>query len=129
MRKWREANPEECKKRARDTYQRAKDKAKASRLLPVGQFTAAYHGARKRGLDFDIERKDFPVPLTCPVLGIPLDWETYNTTPSLDRIDNSKGYVPGNVIIVSRRANRLKDNATIAELQAIASFYGKYKNG
>jgi hypothetical protein len=44
-------------------------------------------------------------------------------SPSLDRIDNSKGYIEGNVIVVSWRANNLKRDASIQELQKIVEFY------
>jgi hypothetical protein len=44
---------------------------------------------------------------------------------SLDRIDNTKGYVPGNVVVVSYRANRIKSDATAQELLRIARFYAQ----
>jgi hypothetical protein len=44
-------------------------------------------------------------------------------SPSLDRINNNLGYVPGNVIVVSDRANRIKNNATIEELEKIVNYY------
>lgn len=44
-------------------------------------------------------------------------------SPTLDRLDNTKGYVRGNVIVVSYRANRLKSDATIYELRRLAEFY------
>jgi hypothetical protein len=44
--------------------------------------------------------------------------------PSVDRIDNSRGYTHDNIVIVSFKANRLKSNASIEELQRLANFYG-----
>lgn len=44
---------------------------------------------------------------------------------SVDRIDNTKGYVPGNVIVVSYRANRIKSDADTTELLKIARFYAE----
>ena len=44
---------------------------------------------------------------------------------SIDRKDSSKGYVKGNVAIISRRANLLKNNATIAELKAVLAFMSR----
>jgi hypothetical protein len=41
----------------------------------------------------------------------------------LDRVDNTKGYVKGNVIVVSRRANVLKKDATLNELRQLADYY------
>lgn len=40
-------------------------------------------------------------------------------SPSLDRIDSSKGYVKGNVRVISARANMLKNNATVEELTLV----------
>jgi hypothetical protein len=44
---------------------------------------------------------------------------------SLDRRNNDLGYVPGNVVVVSLRANQLKNDATVTELRQLADFYGK----
>lgn len=82
--------------------------------------------ARKRGIEFSIGAADLEWPETCPVLGIRLrygGWGGFGGKPdsaSLDRIDNTKGYVLGNVAVISDRANRLKGNATADELEAIA---------
>jgi cupin superfamily acireductone dioxygenase involved in methionine salvage len=43
--------------------------------------------------------------------------------PSIDRIDNTRGYIKDNIIIVSRRANILKKDATIDELRKLANYY------
>ena len=72
---------------------------------------------------------DIHIPDTCPVLGIPLFREgkdTWMNAPSLDRIDNEKGYTKENVIVVSRRANILKKDAKINELVLMANFYSQY---
>jgi hypothetical protein len=82
--------------------------------------------AKRSNMEFDIDVNDINIPNVCPVLGIPLyrcKKENWNNSPSIDRIDNTKGYIKGNVIVVSRRANVLKKDATIDELQKIASFY------
>lgn len=77
--------------------------------------------AKKFGIEFTITIFDLPVhmPSMCPWLGIPLvlaSGKWTDNSPSLDRIDNQLGYVPGNTIIVSSRANRLKSDATAEEL-------------
>ncbi len=82
--------------------------------------------AKKMGLDFNLSIEDIHVPATCPVLGIPLvignskGWSP--TCPTLDRVDNSKGYVKGNVCVISWRANSLKGDATLAEVERIAAY-------
>ena len=90
---------------------------------------------KKSGLDFTITEADLLVPELCPVLGIPLSFglgcgdghslAVKDRRASIDRIDNSKGYIPGNVIVVSYRANRIKSDASTAELFSIARFYGQ----
>jgi len=63
----------------------------------------------------------------CPILGIKLiigsqDW--FNS-PSLDRIDNSKGYTKDNVIMVSHMANSIKNQATPDQILKVGKFYKK----
>lgn len=84
---------------------------------------ALLNGARQRGLEVSIEYEDIVVPSHCPVLGLPLDRRDYNHCPSVDRIDSNKGYIKGNIVVVSRRVNNLKSNATLDELKAMVRFY------
>jgi len=42
---------------------------------------------------------------------------------SFDRIDNNKGYTKDNVVVVSSRANTIKNTATLKELYHVADFY------
>lgn len=83
--------------------------------------------AKKNDIPFSISLSDLlPIPDNCPVLGIPLRHGIGGTTdgsPSIDRIVPSQGYVPGNVIVVSHKANRIKNDATPEELMAVAKFY------
>lgn len=86
--------------------------------------------ARKRGIEVTISFEDIYWPTHCPILGIELDYKTPKgrrdsrnpANPSLDRWDNSKGYIPGNVYVISFRANVLKNNAKPEELEAIARY-------
>jgi hypothetical protein len=82
--------------------------------------------ARRKDIPFAITKEDVSIPSTCPILGIPLSSETkrHDGSPTLDRIDNDLGYVKGNVIVISWRANRIKSDATKEELRALADFYG-----
>lgn len=81
--------------------------------------------AKATGLDFDLTLEDIKIPDICPALNIPLDRKTRSSCPSLDRIDNNKGYVKGNVIVISYLANRIKNNASIEQLNQVTSFYNK----
>lgn len=70
--------------------------------------------AKKDGLPFDLHPHDLVLSENCPVLGIPLvsSSKLTDNTPTLDRYDPDKGYVSGNVIVISWLANRLKSNCT-----------------
>lgn len=93
-------------------------------------FTDAKRRARKRGLEFDLELSDIVIPEVCPALGIPIFRgyvsETKKTpgpnSPSLDRIDSSKGYLKGNVRVISWKANRIKSDATAEDLEKILAY-------
>jgi hypothetical protein len=86
--------------------------------------------ARRVGMEFSIVAADLVWPAHCPVLGIGLDYTTpfgmreinNSSSPSLDRIDNSKGYIKGNVFVISWRANALKGSATLREMKAILAY-------
>lgn len=102
-------------KRNRD---RIKESAKARyRADPVGQLLRnARTRATHSGMDFNIGREDVIIPELCPVLGVPM------VSPSLDRFDNSKGYTKTNIRVISKRANVLKSDATIEELEKIIQY-------
>lgn len=75
--------------------------------------------AKKDGLEFNITEDDIIIPEKCPLLGIKLELGTkydYDNSPSLDRIDNSKGYVKGNVWVISNKANSMKNSSSKEEL-------------
>jgi len=84
--------------------------------------------AKRYGVPADITEKDIQWVTHCPALGVELiygrtggDGRRANSA-TLDRRDNTKGYVKGNVFVLSHRANRIKSDATIAELEAILQF-------
>jgi len=82
--------------------------------------------AKKLKLPFNLTIEDIVIPEICPVLGIPLQKGTGNhsaNSPSIDRIIPFLGYIKGNVIIVSYKANTMKSNGTLDELQKVAEFY------
>jgi len=87
--------------------------------------------ATKTGIEFTITESHItPLPVRCPVFDLPLDYTVGNKfrhdlSPSLDRMDNSKGYIPGNVYVISWKANRIKSNANIHDLKKIISYMKK----
>lgn len=85
--------------------------------------------AKSRNIPFNItipELNNISFPISCPIFNIPLKFnrgEAKDDSYSFDRIDSSKPYEIDNLIIVSWKANRLKNNATLQEMQQIAEFY------
>jgi len=77
-------------------------------------------------LECTIEVGDVEFPTHCPILGIPLVYGIGNSggggKATFDRIDNDRGYVPGNVRIISHRANALKGSMTAETAARIASY-------
>jgi len=84
--------------------------------------------ARKKHLPCSITFNDMPeIPETCPILGFPLEQHhgvggmKFNS-PTLDRIIPSLGYVPGNIQIISQRANVIKNDASAEEVRKVATY-------
>ena len=102
------------------------EKRKLRARNPLGfVFANLRYNARKRGIPFDLRVEEFVLPKVCPVLGIPINFgpRHHPNLPTFDRIDPTKGYVRGNVRIISWRANLLKhDSRDPAELRAVANY-------
>ena len=102
-----------------------KARVKASTLYPLRKLVAsARQRAFKKGLAFDIELSDLVLPAMCPLLGIPLlkgAGKICAGSPSLDRINPALGYVKGNVWVISFKANAIKQNATVQELELLVN--------
>lgn len=90
-------------------------------------FRRAKARAKEKGLEFNLDHSDISIPTHCPVLGVELVCHKGRSggnpnSPALDRIDNSKGYVKGNVMVVSHRANMMKVDASPEELVMFAEW-------
>ena len=72
------------------------------------------------GMEFSISVEDIIIPERCPYLDIPLVSLDKDFSPSLDRIDSTKGYTKDNIQVISRLANIMKNNATKEQLIAFA---------
>ncbi len=98
------------------------------RELVVYMLTAARARANRSGVPFDLTPDDILIPEFCPILGVSLaisDRKAGPCSPSLDRIKPELGYVPGNIQVISNRANTLKRDATPRELLAFAEWVHK----
>jgi hypothetical protein len=92
--------------------------------LEYTMWCSAKSSSKKRHLPFNIEPKDIVIPKICPLLGVPLQVGKKKhcpNSPSLDKIIPSQGYVKGNIQVVSYRANVIKQDASLQELQTLTA--------
>jgi hypothetical protein len=91
-------------------------------------FLSAKKRAKRKGLEFTIDKADVVIPTHCPITGLEIvinKGRCGKNSPSLDRIDNSKGYIPGNVAVISNHANHCKSNLSVEEINRLC----RYVNG
>ena len=85
-------------------------------------FKSAKGRAKLKNVSFNIELSDVIVPKFCPLLGIEMKYnrnKLKDDSFSLDKIDPNKGYEKNNVWVISVKANRIKNNATVEELRQV----------
>jgi hypothetical protein len=105
--KWRKSNPEML------LLQRAK------------------HRAKRDGITFSISLRDVYIPTHCPLLGLKLRVRddgkrgALPSSPSLDRKIPTRGYVPGNVWVISYKANRIKNDSSLEDLELLVRNLGR----
>jgi hypothetical protein len=128
QKRYRERNPEKVVQWQRDWHVENPEynrtyMAKRKVAYPVRALLYAIKKrAKQKNLEFSLTPDDIVIPEFCPVLGIKLEVATkgfVNSSPSVDRIRSELGYVSGNVRVVSWRANKLRCDATSAELKLI----------
>ena len=94
----------------------------------ANNLAVAANKCKEQGLPFSITADDLmPAPLKCPVFGFKLDWYKdgrggADDSPSIDRLIPEKGYVPGNVTLISLKANRIKNDSDLSELRMVADW-------
>lgn len=121
-------NPVERHK-ARIKYNKTTRKDKYLKDPALYLWQTAKARAKVTNQEFTIDVSDIIIPEVCPVLKIPLNVLTNNTHgASLDRVDNSKGYIKGNVAVISRRANLYKSNMTIDILKSLLNYMENFND-
>jgi hypothetical protein len=85
------------------------------------------HRAKKQEIDFDLSLEDISTYTTCPVFGWVLERgiRGQKNSPSVDRVDPTKGYTKDNIQILSSQANLMKQDATPEELLMFADWIYK----
>lgn len=126
--RYQERNIEQTRKYRRDSAARRRVNHPEHWLL-----MKAKERARRKDIEFDIEDSDVIIPTHCPILGIELKPNVggkrpTDNSPTLDRIDNTKGYVKGNVQVVSYRANTIKGDSSLEELLKVTTWLSAHKS-
>jgi hypothetical protein len=114
-----QANKERLKKQNSEWYYRTRgSNPMAIRLNNIRS------RCKKDQIEFNITIEDLSVPGFCPYLGLPLATDAkekiHPNSASVDRIDATKGYIKGNVEVISQLANVMKNNASPEQLVAFA---------
>lgn len=95
-----------------------------SKTAEYVMWTMAKTRAKKQGVPFDIAVTDIVIPSHCPFLGIPIVRAIKvlnDASPTLDRREGAKGYVKGNIRVISYKANRTKSNFTFEEMKLMVA--------
>ena len=96
------------------------------RNIPCRMFYSVKSRCKSRNIVFALEKSDIVIPDKCPLLGIKFDKNRYS--PTLDRIKPELGYIKGNVQVISKKANTMKNDASFAELMSFSKNIKKYLN-
>ena len=147
---WRRANPDRWKaiqqkhsrNRTQPGYSELTDEGKKKACARSRHFRLKYYErylvtrlrrrARGLSLPFDLVEEDIVLPEACPVLGIPIEKEgkgQRDNAPSVDRFIPKLGYVRGNIRVISMKANRIKNDATVEELEAVLRYMKGQQDG
>lgn len=129
LRQWRRLNTDKTKEYQKKDTERHKAVSKSS---PAAKMRILVQKARVRAgrkkIFIDLVDDHFELasalPTHCPLwpkeeIGYANSKEQRHNSASIDRLDPKKGYTPENVWIVSYRANRIKSDATLEEMEEL----------
>lgn len=130
MRKWRLSGavmPYKNKEDKRAAVRRAYYKAQRDNPRLI-LWQNAKANAKKRQCVFNLAVEDIQIPEYCPVFPdlklelLPIAGKRSDASLSLDRLIPERGYVPGNVSVISWRANRIKNDGSYEDHLAITEW-------
>lgn len=121
-------------KQRRKAVKRKGKSKKKKEFLQTSIFTRTKYYAKKLGVKFSISPDDIVTPEFCPVFNIPLVIAkgvkgSNDNSPTVIRIASSKGFIPGNVLVVSRKAARIKSQSTYKELKVFLQWLEEERKG
>jgi hypothetical protein len=97
--------------------------------LELSLLDGAKRRAKNKKLKLDITVFDIKIPDLCPLLNIPIykkGGKITDNSPSLDRINPKGGYTKGNIWVISYKANAVKNNCSLNELELLVDNFKKY---
>lgn len=101
-------------------------------LKIANKYKNLYNSAKTRNIDFNItisELKKIYKRKICPYTKVKfIEEDNHDFSKTIDRIDNNKGYVSGNIIVCAKSINTIKSNLTIEEIENIYKITKKCKN-
>lgn len=100
----------------------ATNKARRVSHRVVYLIASARFRANKLGVPFNLTPDNVIIPSHCPILGVEMKMHT-RYAASIDRLDLNKGYVIGNILVISWMANCMKNSATREELLKFSHFW------
>lgn len=120
-----------CRLKIEGFHEKEKESRRSSykRNIIHNMVSNAKERALMKGLAFNLEDSDIIIPKLCPLLKVPFilgEKGNYEYTPTIDRIDNSKGYTKDNVWIITKKANSMKNSATLDELHTFCTNVLRY---
>jgi len=120
---YRKKNKEKLSEQSKDWYQSSR-KIRFTNDPQHYLWYVASTRSRQNGIEFTIVKEDIIIPDICPILGCKLTKGNgyLPNAMSLDRIDNARGYVPGNVRVISRKANLMKSDLTMDILEKLIKY-------
>jgi hypothetical protein len=128
---YHQENKETNNLRCKLNYQKNKERYKSNRQIfpKTEMLRRAKARAVRNGLEFNLIESDIIIPKYCPVFPeielIHNEVRALDNSASLDRIDNTKGYVTDNIQVISKKANTLKNNSTIEDLERLLEYRKK----
>lgn len=117
---------------AQDRNKEYYKKLKLSKPIPshaMHMWTETKKKCKYKNIAFDIQVADIKIPEECPILGISFCYEKWSEyAPSLDRVNPKLGYIKGNICVISKRANRLKQDCLLEELQKLVDYVASFSD-
>ena len=107
-------------------YQKENRKEYRENHLRETLLDRAKQRSKKRNWICDLEKEDIIIPEKCPVFGKKFVHWDKDWGYSLDRINNNKPYIKGNVCVISKRANRMKVDNTKEDLINLLNYLNSY---